>query len=143
MPVLHPWRSIRRRIRLRQARRKADLELIEFRSVPPRLAWRAEELTGQKRRKMLARSIRRLVASAETKYLPGASVVNRVAIRAERLRLLGLAARLEALDRPVTARGVLLVEDLLTCVDGPIYVREDRDALPLTVDAAYAVLEAV
>ena len=40
--------------------------------------------------------------------------------------LLSVASRLSDLDRPVTARGVVLVEGLLVDVSGPLYDRERR-----------------
>ena len=127
---------------MRRARRVADHELLQLPYVPPRLAWRADELTRESRRLMLARSVRRLVASADPSYLPGAAIVNRVVIRDERDRFLRLARRLSALDRPVSPRGVLLLEDLLRSVDGPLFVREDRHLLAPALDTALDALEA-
>ncbi len=143
LPLPHPWRSIRQRREVRRARRTADRELLQLPYVPPRLAWRADELTRASRRLALARSLRRLVASADPRYVPGAAIVNRVAIRDQRDLLLWVARRLSALERPVAARGVLLLEGLLRDAGGPLYVREDRHLLAPALDAALSALEAV
>ena len=143
LPLPHPWLSIRRRRDVRRARRTADRELLQLLYVPPRLAWRADELTRASRRLALARSVRRLVASADPRYVPGASIVNRVAVRDQRDLLLCIGRRLSAVERPVAVRGVLLVELLLGDADGPLYVRDDRHLLAPALDAALAALEAV
>jgi hypothetical protein len=137
----HPWRSFHARVKLRQARRDADDQLLLYRYPPLRLAWRVEELTAGRRRTTLARSLRRLVDAAEPRVMPGAAIVNRPAIREERDRLLRIARRLVTLDRPVAARGVLLIEDLLRAVDGPLYVREDRYLLGPALDDTLDALE--
>ena len=91
---------------------------------PLRLAWRVEELVTPKNRLDLAHTLRSLVREADARYLPSASPVNRVAVRAEAETLLAVAARLADLERPVAARGVLLVDRLLVDGFSPLYDRE-------------------
>ena len=52
--------------------------------------------------------------SADERFLPSASPVDRGAVRASSSQLLELASRLLDLERPVMPRGVLLVERLLS-----------------------------
>jgi hypothetical protein len=89
-----------------------------------RHAWRVQELTGSRERRLLARSVRGLVSDLAPGRLLGASPVNRPALRPHRALLLELAERLSAVDRPVTASGILAVHRLLTSPDGPLYSRE-------------------
>ena len=117
-PLAH-WR--RRRAR-RAARQGADAALLATVLPVPSAAWRAEELTCAKNRLALARSIEKLIRSADARYLPGATPLNRLAVRQEAATLQQLAARLSDLDRAVTAHGVLLLDQLLTDGYGPLYV---------------------
>ena len=103
--LLAPVRSWEARRALRTARRIADAELVETRLPPPRLAWRAVELTSDENRIDLARSLTDVVHSADERLLPAASPIARVAVRECRPQLLALAARLFDVERPVSARG--------------------------------------
>jgi hypothetical protein len=111
-----PLRAIRRRLELLRTRRAADRELVVRAVEPSRLSWRVAELTSRNTRLSLARAFRRTVDDANPKYLPCASPLNRGAVRSNADRFEAVARRLEALDHPVRARGVLLGERLL--VDG-------------------------
>lgn len=122
-------------------RASADAELGR-RSLPPlRLAWRVEELVATKNRLDLAHSLRSLVRDAQPKYLPSASPFNRLAVRAESDRLNDVASRLADLERPVAARGVVLLDRLLTDGSGPLYDREVGDDLGPTLDRILDALE--
>jgi hypothetical protein len=129
-----------RRHRLRAERRAADEELMESRWVSPLLAWRANELVARSNRVDLARSLRRMIRDADARYLPNASPVNRVAVRAESNRLLAIARRLES-DDPVAPRGVLLADRLLVDGLGPLYSRARVDELPSYLDVTLEALE--
>ena len=98
---------------LRAARAEADTELLLRETPPLRLAWRVEELVAAKNRLDLAHTIRSLVRDAGPGYLPSASPVNRLAVRAHSDALLAIASRLADLSGGVAARGVLLVDRLL------------------------------
>jgi hypothetical protein len=143
-PVRAWWRGLERlnaRRTLRAARRAADAELVRRDAPPLRLAWRVEELVSPKSRLELAHTLRSLVRDASPRYLVSASPINRPAVRAEAEALLEVAARLADLDRPVAARGVILMERLLVDGSGPLYDRELADDLPEYLDSALEALE--
>ena len=117
---LGEWLFSERR-ELRRARRAADAELLRLSPTPPRLAWRSAELTAGVRRLELGRQLRRIVGAADARYLPGALPIDRPRVRAESEALLSLAGRLTELSRPVSSRGMLLLERLLDDSDGPLY----------------------
>jgi hypothetical protein len=133
--------AFKERRALKAARWAADAELLRRTTPPLRLAWRVEELVEPKNRLGLARSIRQLVHDSAARYLPSASPLNRLAVRAESESLHALADRLADLDRTVAPRGVLLVERLLTDGFSPLYERESSDDLPPYLDIALAALE--
>ena len=127
--LLAPVRSWEARRALRGARRRADEELAATRLPPPRLAWRAAELVADENRIDLARSLTDVVHAADERLLPAASPIARAAVRGCRPQLLAIAARLFDLAHPVPARGVLLVERLLTDGAGPLYGGGDVEQL--------------
>ena len=110
-------------------------------SPPLRLSWRVEELLAPKNRLDLAHILRSLVRESSARYLPSASPINRVAVRAEADTLLAIAARLADLDRPVAARGVVYVDRMLVDGSGPLYDRELVDDLPAYLDTVIEALE--
>jgi hypothetical protein len=117
--------------RLSRLRRLADRQLLgtAVPRVPELVAWRAGELTSDRSRRVLARSLRGVVSELDEGRLPGASPLNRTGARPEADLILALADRVGDAERPVTARGVLLVEDLLTDGWGPLYARDRVDEL--------------
>jgi hypothetical protein len=139
--LLAPVRGWEARRALRNARRRADAELLVTRLPSPRLAWRTEELVADDNRVGLGRSLTDVVHSADERLLPSASPLNRTSIRALRAQLLELAARLFDLPRPVAPRGVLLVERLLYDGSGPLYSRSAANRLRTEVEEALAALE--
>jgi hypothetical protein len=141
MEALAPIRRLRERRELAAARRHADEQLLESAIPSPRLAWRTNELVGDDHRRELAESIVEVVHGSTSRYLPGASPLNRGAARTEVELLLRLAARLEDMPRPVRPRGVLLVEQLLTDGSGPLYARERARHLHAALVDALQALE--
>ena len=141
--LLAPMRTWEARRALRTARRRADDELAATRLPPPRLAWRAAELTADANRLSLARSVTDVVHASDERLLPTASPLARTAIRACRPQLLALAALLYDLETTVTPRGVLFVERLLTDGAGPLYGTGDAAHLGAAADDARALLEGV
>jgi hypothetical protein len=139
--LLSPVRGWEARRALRAARRRADAELLAARLPSPRLAWRTEELVAEGSRVDLGRSLTDVVHSADGRLLPGASPLNRAAIRAMRAQLLELAARLCDLSRPVAPRGVLLVDRLLYDGAGALYGRAAPNRLRAETEQALAALE--
>jgi hypothetical protein len=111
--LLAPLRTWESRRALRAARERADQELALSRLPSPRLAWRTAELLDEEHRVELARWLTDIVHSADERLLPGASPIDRNAVRAARSQLLEVAARISDTERPVTARGVVLLERLL------------------------------
>jgi hypothetical protein len=116
LKLLAPVRGFEARRALRTARRRADEEILATKLPSPRLAWRVAELVSHENRADLARSLTDAVQAADERLLPTASPLDRVAVRECRPQLLALAGRLYDQSQSVTARGVLLVDDLL--VDG-------------------------
>ncbi|HZP72821.1 MAG TPA: hypothetical protein VFA97_05515 [Gaiellaceae bacterium] len=141
MKLLAPVRTWEARRALRAARRRADDELIVTRLPSPRLAWRTRELCSEENRLELARSLTGVVHASDERVLPTASPIDRVAVRACRPQLLELASRLYDLSLPVTPRGVLLVDRLLTDGSGPLYGRGVPARLEAALDEARAALE--
>jgi hypothetical protein len=121
--LLAPLRSWEARRALRAARERADVELAASRLPSPRLAWRIAELVDDEHRVDLARRLTDIVHTADERLLPGASPVDRVAVRATRSQLLEVAARVCDTERSVTPRGVVLLERLL---DGGALFGRDR-----------------
>jgi hypothetical protein len=139
--LLAPVRTWEARRALRDARRRADAELVATRLPPPRLAWRTAELTAAENRLDLARSLTDVVHGADERMLPTASPIARAAVRDVRPELLAVAALLFDLALPVAPRGVLLVDRLLTDGHGPLYGRNDGDRLRAAVACAHEALE--
>ena len=135
-----PVRSWEARRALRGARRRADEELVATRLPPPRLAWRATELVADENRIDLARSLTDVVHAADERLLPAASPIARAAVRECRPQLLAIAARLFEVAKPVSPRGILLVERLLTNGAGPLYGRGDAERLLVAADNILVVL---
>ena len=134
MNLLAPVRGWEARRALKTARRAADAELLAAALPSPRLAWRIDELVGEENRVALGRAVTDAVHGADERLLPGASPLDRLAIRACRAQLLELASRLHDLRKPVVPRGVLLVERLLDDGTSPLYGRHDPVRLRLAVE---------
>jgi hypothetical protein len=88
------------------------------------VAWRTQELTSERHRRQLARSVERTVRDLSPQLMPSAVPLNRAAVRPHADLLVQIATRLRALGRPVAPRGVLLVQDLLGSADSPLYLPE-------------------
>jgi hypothetical protein len=123
MPRLRQFLHRRRaRHDLLAARRAADLLLAQAPAVPSDLAWRVDEIVGDDNRRTVADALRRLVRSADPGRLPGASPLNRPAVRSLADELCAAADRLSDVERPVGHRGVLRLARLLDDDQGPLYV---------------------
>jgi hypothetical protein len=124
----HPawWRLLnnrRSRKNLNTARRAADKQLLDSSTVTPDLAWRVDEIVSTRNRLETAAALRHVVHSADARLLPGASPLNRHAVRALTDDLNATAHRLAAIDQPIDHRGMLLLTRLLQDDQGPLYVR--------------------
>jgi hypothetical protein len=141
MEVLAPVRRFRAHRELAAARRAADAELLATALPSPRFAWRTNELCSVEHRRALAESVVQVVKTSETRYLPSASPLNRVAAREQLALLLQVAAALADTDRHVPPRGVLLVERLLTGSKSPLYQRSPTNGLRAALTDALKALE--
>lgn len=101
---------------------------------------RIAELTSQRERTLLAKSLRGAVRDAGH---PGfsASPLSRRAVVASADELTELADRLSDLSRSVAPRGVVLVLRLLTDGNSPLYARERAAELPAEVARIRLALE--
>jgi hypothetical protein len=139
--VLQPVRELQKRRALQAERRAADEELIASVLPSPRLAWRVRELVAPECRLGVSRGLTDVVHEADGTRLPGASPLNRAAVRSARPQLLALASRLADLDVHVLPRGVLLAERLVTDSDSPLYDRARADAARREAERALTALE--
>ena len=73
--------------------------------------------------------------------LPSAAPIARAGLRPHAARLHRLELRLSDLDAPVSPRGILLVHDLLTDPDGPLYTTELAHEVPARIRAILAALD--
>jgi hypothetical protein len=117
-----------RRLRVLFAHRRLDRQIAAgcHYDSNPMLALRAGQLLRRRTRLRLARAVRGAVAHADacdaSPALSGV-VIRRDAVKADREALFGLAERLES-AAPVSARGVVLVGELLTDgVGSPLFSR--------------------
>ncbi len=78
----------------------------------------------ERERRELGRSVRGIVKALSPRRLPGASPLNRVALRPYCAQLIELADRLDDLERPVSTSGMRAVRRLLTDPDGVLYARQ-------------------
>ena len=120
----------------RSARRVADQRILRGHGVP---VWREEELVSPRARAQRRREIARIVRSASADRLPSASPLNRTAVRQSAGVLRALAERL-ADDRPVSAAGILRVDQLLRDPSSPLYGEYD-ELLPRAVTRVLGSLE--
>jgi len=123
--ILLALRSWAERDRIRVA---ADAWIARgYENRASRYGWRIEELTSHGERKLLGRSVRRIVPELAAGRRPGASPLNRFALRPFRSELIALADRLDDLERPVSAAGILGVHRLLTEPGSVLYSRPSVD----------------
>lgn len=107
----------------------------------PRLARRARQLASRRCRKGLAEGLRNLLDAAgeRAQAFTAAVPVQRRAILDERDLILRVAADLDSED-PVAARGVALIERLLTDGDSPFYRPAPGGTLRDALTHAHAAL---
>ena len=83
--------------------------------------------------------MRRIVRAASAERLPSASPLNRAAVRSSAALLAALVDRLGD-DRPVSAAGILHVDQLLRDADSPLYGEHDA-LLPRAITRVLGALE--
>lgn len=116
--VVHPRAWLERR----RARHDADRWIS--RGHASRYPWRVAELTCAHERKACARSVRSVVRELEGAVVPGATPLRHAALRPQQALLEELEARLLD-ERPVSAIGMLAVNDLLTSPGSPLFAEGD------------------
>jgi hypothetical protein len=134
-------RDLKQRRALRAERHAADAELIASALPTPRLAWRVHEIVSDEFRLAVSRDITNVVHDADGGRLPGASPLNRGAVRSARPQLLALASRLADLETRVLPRGVLLAEQLVSDSGSPLYDRAQADRARREAERALNALE--
>jgi hypothetical protein len=139
--IPRPLREIQQRRALQAERRAADDELIASTLPTTRLAWRALELTSADYRLAVSRDLTNAVHEADGNRLPGASPLNRAAVRSARPQLLALASRLADLETEVLPRGVLLADRLVSDTHSPLFDRARADRARRDAERALGALE--
>ena len=124
----HLWLRRPTRVRRRKLREQADhwIERGYADPVDSPVAWRVQELTSERERRRLSRSMRGVLKSLSGTWMPGASPVNRVALRPYATLVEAIADRLAEIEYPVSAVGVLAVRRMLTDPDSPLYARREK-----------------
>jgi hypothetical protein len=120
----------------RAARRVADARILRGHGVP---VWRELELTSPAARAARRREVERIRRAASGDRLPSASPMNRTAVRGSAAMLDRLAARLGD-GAPVSARGMLFVDQLLRDPASPVYGAHD-ELLPRAVARVIGALD--
>jgi hypothetical protein len=136
------------RLRLRTARRRAELtrELAEGTNpgTRPELALRAAQLTSDRNRRTIARSLRRTISEAHKPPMTRSRMVliQRAAVIDAESTINAMVERLRS-PEPVQAQGMALAERILTNADGsPLYNASEPGTLHDEMRGAAAALEA-
>lgn len=136
--------AIRATVELERRRRTADELLLRGAVARPSsilLSWRAGELTSPRVRSTVAHSLERIEREARGATRPGPVPLNTGAIRCHLGLVSALRKRVDDHSRPVSARGMLFVDQLLTVPRSPLYSRVPEEALAEALGEALAALE--
>lgn len=142
--VLGLLRWARAAVELGRRRRAADEWLLWGATARPSsalLSWRARELTSPDVRLTLARSLQGIERELRGTSLPGPLPLNRRAIRVHLGLMRAMRGRLEDAERPVSVRGMLLVDRLLTEPGSPLYSSVPDDVLAEALGDALAAID--
>lgn len=136
------------RLRFRTARRRAELtrELADGTnpSTRPELAFRAAQLTSDRNRKTIARSLRRTISEAHKPPMTRSRMVliQRAAVIDAESAINAMVERLCG-PEPVQPQGMALADRILTNADGsPLYNASEPGTLHDEMRGAAAALEA-
>jgi len=134
-------RAVQQHRALRDMQVSIDRVLLHRQATPlsPLLVWRASQLCAPEAREHLAAALRRAERSASAAHLPGASPLNRPAIRSSAVEIEALASYLTGTE-PVNAKGVLLVHHLLEDPSAPLFGHGPSSDLRDEIRAALAAL---
>jgi hypothetical protein len=127
--VTHPRAWLERR----SARATADYWIRH--GFESRYPWRVAELTTARERRICARSLDGVVGELTGSKMPGAAPVRVAALRPHIAALALIVARLRD-DEPVTATGMLAVNELLTSPGSCLFaeVEDVRSSLRAVLD---------
>jgi hypothetical protein len=117
-------RSACERLRIARRRQRVDRWLAWSIGEPPPdalICERMRQLVTPPERRRLARTLRAIGDQGVHPGIYRSSVVNPRAAAANRAAIERLASRLEAIERPVSARGVACAAELLADGAGPLY----------------------
>ena len=115
---------VRHYLRRARERRAADAWIARgYEGRAAWYAWRIAELTASRERRLLARSLRRVLSELSDSRIEPLSPLNRKELRPHQHLIDQLSRRLEDLDRPVSAAGILAVNQLLTNPSSALYRR--------------------
>jgi hypothetical protein len=116
--VVHPRAWLERR------RSRAEADHWIGHGFEARYAWRVAELTSERERKLCARSLRGVLRELDGSKLPGATPTRVAALRPHAALLEAIEVRLLD-DSPLSARGMLAVNNLLTSPGSCLYMEVD------------------
>lgn len=131
----HPLAQLLARLRAPWLDRQFAAGVESWRS--PVHAARARKLTSDRTRRLLARSLERLVEQAEEppkRYHTAVIQPSRPRVREARPLILTLASRLRS-NAPVAPRGITTLNELLTDGTGPVYTPGDPETLKRRLQA--------
>lgn len=131
-------------IGLIRCRAAADRLILEYPRIPqvsPLIVWRTQELTSERERRILTSSLRRMIREATASRRLNPPILNISALRANLPLLKSLHLRLADQSRPISARGVVVLNRLLTDATSPLYERAPGDKLPDVLQTALDALE--
>ena len=129
------YRSLRRHREAQRRRKAADALLVASPGarIPDRLRWRADELTSPEHRKRTAAELHRFAVMADQSVLRTSVPVYLSTLSPNHDRLEAMAVIVERLEQPVTAQGMILLEQLLDAGEAsPLY----RPGNPVELDRA-------
>lgn len=107
----------------------------------PELALRAAQLTGERNRERVVKTLRRAISEAYSPRLLRYTLVDRAAVRDAEDAINAMIARL-SYARPVRVQGMAIVERMLTNADNsPLYGSDHPDDLRELLQAALAELD--
>ena len=140
--LMHPTWSVRGRVFLQRGSLARRLAAGAQPSDSPELARRARQLCSWRHRRVLASGLERVIDDVLERPRPySASVpLRRRAILHEREGLLELAFELRDTSQEVDARGVALVDQLLSDGGSPLYTENPDETLAGAIRRARAAL---
>jgi len=118
------------RVWLERRRARAEADHWIGHGFAARYPWRVAELTGARERRSCARSVHGVLGELSGAKLPGAVPLRTAALRPHAALLEQLEARLLD-DRPVSAVGMVAVNELLTSPDSCLFAAVPDVALCL------------